>query len=225
MYEFEYLHDLGMEYGDFYLEDQFKDFVVNATNDQLSEVAIAYKIIESRDDAFRLSRWVDRCYDPHLTIDWQERAFARRVGQLLILFHYLADARIPPFSSRNVEYVEAIKKPNWQSLPVQVRYLIDVAESHGIYSSEAEIVDFLAKADQRDIDLLAETAQKLQANGHMQILNDWQRRHPFDEYQEARMVEWLLCLIDHAGFSIKRTGEEKGEEKEGEEGKRHQEPL
>ena len=199
---FEYLRIVAGKYGNFYGVPEFESFVANMTAEQLQELRTAYEAIRSRDDSFRISRWTDECFERQKEIPKLERDFARQVGQLLVLFRYLARAGTAPFSSEEVGHIEILKKPNWQNLPEELQYLIDVAEVYGIHQSESDIWEFLDNAPPNDMEVLASTAERVRLTNHSEIFYEWMKKFPLHKHPESAMIYWLFALLAHAGLEF-----------------------
>jgi hypothetical protein len=200
--KFEYLRDVARKYGGFYGVQEFESFIDHVSDEQLKELRAAYETIDSRDDSFRISRWIDDCFERRGQITKTEFNFSSDVGQLLLLFDYLSRRGIQPFSSEKVEYVEIIKKPNWENLPHELHYLIDVAEAYGVYSSESDVRVFLDHAHPSDRETLARTAERIRLSRHSTLIDEWVKKHPFEKHQEAWMIYWLVVVMAHAGLDL-----------------------
>jgi hypothetical protein len=198
--DFEYLREAATKYGKFWLADEFQAFLQSATETEVRDLREIYESIRSRGDAERLSRWIDRCGRPRVDVSYDEREFCRRVGRLLVLFDFLGENLLVPFSSGDVQYVEPVRTPDWSNLPSELEYLREPADSFGRYSSEGEVGDFLARATPEDLELLARTAEQVRVNRHHELITQWFERNPFDTHYEAWLVYWLFGVMDHAGL-------------------------
>jgi hypothetical protein len=199
--DFEYLRDVARKYGGFYGVQEFESFVDHVSHEELRELCAAYETIDSRDDSFRISRWIDDCFERRGQIPKREFDFSSDVGQLLLLFDYFSRRGIQPFSSQKVEYVEVMKKPNWENLPRELHYLIDVAEVYGVHSSESEVLVFLDHAHPSDRETLARTAERIRLSRHSTLIDEWLKKHPFQKHQEAWMIYWLVVIMADAGLN------------------------
>lgn len=198
--DFDYIRKVASKYGKLYVAEEFKAFLDNLNDEQLDELKSVYEMLESKDDSLRISRWISRCFDPKSGAKKHEIAFARQVGQILLLFEHLGEKGMSPFSSYEVGFIRDFKKPNWHNLPDELKYLIDVAEVYGIHHTEEDILTFLDNAHSRDLKLLKQTAQRIRLGDHMQMIQKWLMRFPLDEHEEASLVYFLLLLMDHAGL-------------------------
>jgi len=110
------------------LLQDFERFIDQASEDQLNELALAYEEIRRREDSSRISRWIDDCDANRNDKSYKAYWFSAKVGQLLRLFEHLAGKGIPPFKSREAQYLVEVKKPDWNNLPKRLHYLIPAAE-------------------------------------------------------------------------------------------------
>jgi hypothetical protein len=200
--EFDYLCEPARKYGNFYVVDEILKFVANASREQLADLRRAYEEIDKRNDAYRLSRWIDRAMFPEEGVSYKERRFAQQVGQLLGLFKWFAEKGVSPFSSSAVNYIERFKKPNWENVPEELRYLVPLAEEYGVHRSELDMIDFLESAREGELDQLSAAAEKCRLNSHFSLLNDWLDRHPITEHEEAARLYFLFGVMDHAGLDF-----------------------
>src|SRR5438128_2260772 len=101
---FNYLVDVATRYGNMYVADEFKTFIAEASAKELEELGQVYEEIERREDTAEISRWIDRCHAQRST-DASAFRLSCSVQQLFVLFQFLANSGIAPFSSREVSYV------------------------------------------------------------------------------------------------------------------------
>ncbi len=198
---FEYLWEAAGKYGNFYAVDEFESFVDNVTEGQLKELRTAYEAIGSRDDSFRISRWMDDCFERRWTMPKRGSDFSMRVHQMFVLFKYFLERGIAPFDSEKVQYIPIYKKPNWQNLPAELEYMIEPAEAYGHYQFESAILDFLDHAHANDMEVLARTAERIRLNGHSTAIDLWLKR-PDLGMTEWALVYWLMMMIFHAGLDF-----------------------
>lgn len=122
------------------------------------------------------------------------------MGSLLNLFSHLGRNNVWPFANQKVRYIEEPRKPNWENLPPEFRYLKEPAERYGIYGSESDMLEFLENAAEDDMEVLSGTAEKIRLGGHMESIIDWINRYQMDKHQEAWLVYCLLGVMDHGGL-------------------------
>ena len=198
--DFGYLSAVAAKFGRFYLSDEFKSFVKQATAQQLRELAEAYEAIDRRNDAYRISRWLDRCFLERKSVSREEFKLSRQVGQLFVLFDHLEDSKLPPFSSGKVTFIEKFKKPNWNNLPEDLGYLREPAEHFGSLGYEAEMIAFLGRATDEEMEWLARTSEQIRVKDHIKSIETWMDRFAINKHQEAWLVYCLLGVLDHAGL-------------------------
>jgi len=199
---FEYLRSVATKYGKYYFADEIQEFLDQITAEQKSDLAAAYHEIESKGDSLPISSWVRDCSKNKDAVSEGEHEFSCEVGQLFVLFKQLAERGVSPFTSGNVRYIEIQKKPNWDNVPTEIAYLAEAARAYAKYQTEGEMLDFLEKASEDDMEMLTRTAEKMRLNGHLAILNNWLDRYMDGEHQEAWIVYCLLGLMDHAGLNF-----------------------
>src|SRR6266478_6138218 len=199
--DFGYLHAVAEKYGNFYLLEDFQRFANEASQEQVKELALAYQEISRREDSYRISCWIDDCALGQNKKSYKEYWFSSKVGQLICLFDHLADKGIAPFNSREVKYLNQVKKPEWNKLPERLHYLIPAAARFGKISSELEAIGFLeSKATSKDFELLSKTAAQIKQREDFPILDQWLRKQSFSEHAEAWLVYCLLMVLDHANL-------------------------
>lgn len=196
--EFDYLEEVAAKYGTCWLAEEFDAFLVAINEEQLGELRQAYDLIDKKEDAFRISRWLDSCLATH--VSYRERQFSQQIGSLLNLFSHLGRNNVSPFANRKVRYIEQPRTPNWENLPPEFDYLRAPAERYGAYGSESDMLEFLENAAEDDMEILGRTAEKIHSGGHMESINDWLNRYPMDKHQEAWLVYCLLGVMDHSGL-------------------------
>jgi hypothetical protein len=199
---FPYLRDVALKYGSFWLAREFESFAATATPEQLMELAAAYDEICRREDVMRISRWMADNITFTDLIGPPDREYCQQVGQLFLLFDHLADKNIAPFASRQVRYIERVRIPDWTNVPEVLRYLIPFAEKYGKYVTESNILDFLDRAGEIDMEQLASAAEQIRLNGHHRLIDDWLQKHSMVEHEEASLFFWLLMMLDHADLSF-----------------------
>ena len=198
--DFEYLREPARKYGGMYGVTELEAFVDKVSAAQLEELQSTYAMIANRDDSFRISRWMDDSFERRHQIPKRESDFASQVGQMFVLFGYFARRGIQPFSSGKVEYLEVVIKPNWANLPKELDYLIDVAETYGVYQSETDIILFLEQAHPNDLEVLATTAERIRLNAHSKMIDEWLKRS--DLQTEWSMIFYLMLMFLHAGLNV-----------------------
>jgi hypothetical protein len=202
MSDFDYLREVAARYENLYFDAQFESFFDNVSETEMGDLTRAYQSIASRGDTYVLSRWIDNCLFGKPGGGSREKRFAQQLGRLFLVFEYLAFRNVPPFSSREVTFIEEFKKANWKNLPSELDFLIDAAKKYGVYISESEMFAFLETASEDDMEMLARTAEKIRLGGKMPAIDKWIDAFPFTEHQESRLVYFLLGLMDHAGLSL-----------------------
>lgn len=196
--EFDYLRQIARQYGDLLTEEDFHRCADTRDSQQLRELASAYDAIDSRGHVRAISEWL--VHRTTTAVDERERLFSWQVGRLLLLFGYLEKKGIAPFSSGRVRIIEEKKTPNWGNLPSELQYLVDAVQHCGQLSTEGDVMSFLDRASDGDLEVLARTAEQIRLHGHMKAINEWMDRFPLTEYQEAWLVYCLLLLMDHANL-------------------------
>ncbi len=198
--EFEYLRFAAEQYGLFYFTHEFDDFVAHATEVQVQDLAKAYNEIDKRVDAVRISEWVLKSSLPSSGVSYLEMDFARKVGQMFVLFDHFREQQIAPFSSEKVKFIEVRKAPNWNNVPQELSYLVEVAIIYGVYLTEIEMLDFLDHARDEDLAKLSRAAERMRLNNHMDVLLEWLNRFPIDGHTESQMIYSVVGVMDHAGL-------------------------
>jgi hypothetical protein len=199
--EFTYLHDVARKYHLVANRQQLEALFEGNWDERLRELAEVYEEIDHRKDDLRISHWLSDgpIGNPK---DKKDADFKWDVGRLFLAFDYLASKDIPPFSSLRVVFTDQIRRPNWNNLPHELNYLIEVAEAYAAHSTEGEMLDFLEHAHEKDLEILARTAERIRLNGHIKTINEWMDRFDMVEHQEAWMVYCVLGLLDHAGLKF-----------------------
>jgi len=200
-HEFDYLRGLAEKYGHMYAVDEFNAAADNITAEQLKELRGVYAIICTGDNRARIGRWADDSFERRHKIPKREFDFAMQVSQAFLVFEYLARRGIQPFCDKEIEYAPATRKPNWETLPKELSYLIEPAEAYGIFD-DVEVLKFLDNAHPKDMEMLATTAERMRLNGHLKILNKWVDQFPSDNRQEVWMVDRLVGVMSLAGLSF-----------------------
>ncbi|MBI1831133.1 MAG: hypothetical protein HYR84_06755 [Planctomycetes bacterium] len=119
---------------------------------------------------------------------------------MFVLFKYIARRGIQPFCDEELEHAPPALKPNWQNLPSELSYLIDLAEAYGHSLSESDMIEFLENAHPNDLDALTRAAERMRLKGDSKRINKWLDEFPLDKYPEAAMVYSLLGVMDLAGL-------------------------
>jgi hypothetical protein len=200
--EFGYLRNSASKYGTLYNASEIERFINQISDAQLAELRAAHGAILSKHGAFAISRWIDECGEKYGQISKLDFEFSRQVGQLLNLFHHLARRGIEPFTSDDLSYVPKTTKPDWQSFPGELSYLIEVAEAFSAHSSESEWHEFLSRAHPSDLKMLVTSAERMRVNRHLPLLNQWIDEHPMDKNPAAWMLYSMLGLMDHAALNF-----------------------
>lgn len=199
--EFAYLRDVATKYGNLYFVKDFDAFIEHVNDDQLVELRSAYDMIARNKDDVHISQWIENSFRSRAEVAEGEFWFSRQVAQLFRLFEYLGRKGIKPFSSYEIGLCEQYKTPNWDNLPMALHYLIDTAETYGIYDTESDILTFLECAHEKDLEVLVKTAERIRLNNHSSTIDKWLRRSALMDRPEAWMIQWLLALMDHAGLT------------------------
>src|SRR5204863_9197877 len=98
-HDFIYLADCANKYGDMYAVEKLEAFSNKNTKAELKELAAIDERVGEAGDSERISRWLDYCLHNKSEVGRHELNFSHQVGQLFVLFKFLGERDIPPFSS------------------------------------------------------------------------------------------------------------------------------
>lgn len=191
--EFAYLFPVANFYHEVICPHEFKAIVRDISDLQRAELAKVYEEIVRRNHAARIAEWVHSCNDGETGNEEECRAW--EVRRLFVLFDYLGDAGMQPFSSRRAVFREQAREPNWDEVPQEFRYLVDVTRAFQLYCGHAD--DFRNHASDDDMEIMARAAEQVRLRGGCEKIVDWVIERP--EYQ---VVGSVLMLIELVGFPL-----------------------
>lgn len=161
---------------------EYGTLVDGLSREDLQAITRVYLSLESRDDIFVLSEWVER-----------NGMDATREWHLFPLFRALERRGIPPFTDRRVEFSPPPVRLNWSTLPPEFEYLKLPAMKYG----KAQFVDersrLLSTCSDADRAELAALATRVLAPGELERIWEWRKLHLREIEQE--LVQWLIQLL------------------------------
>jgi hypothetical protein len=197
---FPYIADAGRQYGvddvqvvnprgTTFDRNKFIDSLTAVDYAALSEV---YEQIGSRDDARRISQWIQS-----KSAEDGLNAERRRAFLLFVLFKALGDEHgVHPFSDKKVRFSPPPPPPpDWSKLPKDLSWIAAPAEKYGIYQFFEEVDDFYSNriqpGERAELRALAAKCEHYDAE-----IDQFLRAYPMTKHQEAELVSFFRDLLD-----------------------------
>jgi hypothetical protein len=199
--DFGYLLSVAKKYGSLYLLDEINSLLDNINEKQITDLRIAYELIEDKNDSERINLWIQECSKNRYEKSYQEFVFSREVAKLFVLFYHLGDRKLSPFSSYRVCLTEEPRTPEWKNLPTELQFLRVPAER---YANDSQSSTMTVEADPsgEDFRALAKAAEVIKKNGYLKTINSWLDRFDMQEHEEAWLIYNLLGVFDRCDLSL-----------------------
>jgi hypothetical protein len=201
--KYEAVRPYASRYGEMYSAAEEADFLRHLTTQQLGDLRAAYSLLATLSDARSLSSWIDHCARCKDSVSRPELTLSRQIAKLLVLFEHLSEMHISPFDSGRVVRIQASNKPDWETLPVELAYLIDVATRYRTCSTDLDKAQVLERATQEDLETLACCAEMIRVRRHYPLINHWlDSAFACGNDDAAWMIYNLIGLLDLAGLEV-----------------------
>jgi hypothetical protein len=174
--------------------DDYEDFLEAVKSEDLVLLKELYNSLSTEDNAEIL--------------DWIQNSICEKCGSseykhvwyLLLFIEILADRTVLPFVSGKLHRLSnAPPDLNWLKLPSEFHYVISAANKFGTIQFEEQIDCFARYATKVELSELSSVA--MQTRCDMPDLVEWMTKHSLVEHPEARLLYFLLSLLNELGLS------------------------